>query len=138
MLEQRIKQLAFSISKDVVGNRRHLHAHPELSFKEYETSAFIKEQLDEIGIPWKPVADTGILATIRGEKSSDGVIALRADMDALAITETNNVDYTSLNKGIMHACGHDVHTASLLGTARILQSVKTEFGGIGTCKKTLK
>ncbi|MCW3116799.1 MAG: N-acyl-L-amino acid amidohydrolase [Chitinophagaceae bacterium] len=130
MLKEQIEKLAVAINQDVVSNRRHLHAHPELSFKEYETSAFIKRKLDEMEIPWQPVADTGILAIIHGDKPSDQVIALRADMDALAITEANNVEYASLLKGVMHACGHDVHTASLLGTARILQSIKSEFGGI--------
>ncbi|MES1225353.1 MAG: M20 family metallopeptidase, partial [Bacteroidota bacterium] len=129
MLEEQIKKLSVEISKDVISNRRHLHAHPELSFKEYKTSGFIKKQLDDLNISWKPMADTGILAIIEGEKSSDKVVALRADMDALAITEANEVDYVSTNKGVMHACGHDVHTSSLLGTAKILQSLKKEFGG---------
>lgn len=129
MLKEEIKQLAKGILGDVIVNRRHLHAHPELSFHEYETSAFIKGRLNEMGIPWEAMANTGIVAIIKGEKSSDKIIALRADMDALPITETNNVEYASKYKGVMHACGHDVHTSSLLGTARILQAIKSKFGG---------
>ncbi len=124
-----IKQLANALQDSLIANRRHLHAHPELSFHEFETAAFVKKQLDEIGVAWKPMANTGIVGMIQGEKSSDQVIALRADMDALPITESNAVDYASLNTGVMHACGHDAHTASLLGTAKILQSLKSKFGG---------
>lgn len=129
MLKEEIKQLAKEVLGDVILNRRHLHANPELSFQEYETSAFIKSRLDEMEIPWKPIANTGISAIIKGEKSSDRIIALRADIDALPTTETNNVEYASKYKGVMHACGHDVHTSSLLGTARILQEIKSKFGG---------
>ncbi len=129
MLKDEIRQQANKIFSTVVQYRRHLHAHPELSFHEYETSAFIKARLDEIGISWKSMADTGIVALIKGEQSSDCVIALRADMDALPITEANDVPYCSKKDGVMHACGHDVHTASLLGTATILQSVRQKFGG---------
>jgi len=129
LLIEEIKQLANDIHETVINYRRHLHAHPELSFKEYETSAFIKTRLDEMNIPWKPMADTGIVAFIKGEKKSDHVIALRADMDALPITETNTFDFVSQNTGLMHACGHDAHTSSLLGVASILQSIKNKFGG---------
>ena len=129
MLLNDIKQLADELQKTTIANRRHLHAHPELSFHEYETSAYVKKQLDEIGITWTPMANTGIVGMIMGEKASDQVIALRADMDALPITETNTLDYRSLHQGVMHACGHDAHTASLLSAARILQSLKSKFGG---------
>ena len=129
MLIQEIKQLAKDIHGHVIEMRRHLHAHPELSFQEYETSSFVKARLDEMNISWEPVAGTGIVALIKGEKLSNQVIALRADMDALPIKEINRVDYVSQNSGVMHACGHDVHTSSLLGTARILQSIKNKFGG---------
>ena len=129
MLQEQIKKLANEIHPVVVSNRRHLHAHPELSFKEYNTSDFIKKQLNEIGLSWTAMADTGIVALICGEIPSTRVVALRADMDALAIIEANDVDYASRNKGVMHACGHDVHTSSLLGAARILQSLKSGFGG---------
>jgi len=124
-----IKQLAHALQDSLIADRRHLHAHPELSFHEFETAAFVKKHLDEIGVAWKPMANTGIVGMIQGEKSSGQVIALRADMDALPIKESNAVDYASLNTGVMHACGHDAHTASLLGTAKILQSLKSKFGG---------
>lgn len=130
MLISEIKKAAEAISAQVIANRRHLHANPELSFHEYETSAFIKEQLDKIGIAWQRIADTGVVAIVKGEKQSDKVIALRADMDALPITEANEVEYKSTKEGIMHACGHDVHTSSLLGVAAVLQSMKNKFGGI--------
>jgi amidohydrolase len=129
MLKNEIKQSAKEIYSDVIENRRHLHAHPELSFCEYETSAYVKARLDEMRISWKPMAGTGVVAVIQGEKPSDQVVALRADMDALPITESNDILYASQNKGVMHACGHDVHTSSLLGTAKILQSIKNKFGG---------
>ena len=129
MLIEEIKQRANEIHGQVIEMRRHLHAHPELSFHEYETSSFVKAQLDEMNISWEPVAGTGVVGLIKGEKPSDQAIALRADMDALPIKETNEVDYISQNNGVMHACGHDVHTSSLLGTARILQSLKNKFGG---------
>lgn len=129
MLIDAIKQQANKIINDVIQNRRHLHTHPELSFHEYETSAFIKARLDEMKIPWKAMAGNGIVALIKGEQFSDRVIALRADMDALPITEANNVPYISKNKDVMHACGHDVHSSSLLGVAAILQSISTQFGG---------
>jgi len=129
VLIEEIKQRANEIHGQVIEMRRHLHAHPELSFHEYETSSFVKAQLDEMNISWEPVAGTGVVGLIKGEKPSDQAIALRADMDALPIKETNEVDYISQNNGVMHACGHDVHTSSLLGTARILQSLKNKFGG---------
>ena len=129
MLIQEIKHLANEIQGHIIEIRRHLHAYPELSFQEYETSSFVKARLDELDISWEPIAGTGIVALIKGDKPSDQAIALRADMDALPIKETNQVDYVSQNNGVMHACGHDVHTSSLLGTARILQSIKNKFGG---------
>ena len=129
MLRDEIYQAAQKIYSYVIENRRHLHAHPELSFFEYETSAYVKARLDELGISWKAMADTGIVAIVQGEKPSDQAVALRADMDALPITEANDVVYASQNKNVMHACGHDAHTSSLLGTAKILQSIKSKFGG---------
>jgi amidohydrolase len=129
MLLEKIKEQAAGIHAAVIDNRRYLHANPELSFQEYNTSAYIKDKLDKMGIEWKAMADTGIVAMITGDKSSGQVIALRADMDALPITELNDLEYASGYKGVMHACGHDAHTASLLGTAFILQSVKADFGG---------
>ncbi len=129
MLKNKITQLAEQIHGNVVENRRHLHANPELSFHEYETSAFVAKKLDELGIGYEKMANTGLVALIKGSKPSDAVVALRADMDALPITEANDVVYKSKNPGVMHACGHDVHTSSLLGTAKILTELKDEFAG---------
>jgi amidohydrolase len=129
MLKDKITYLANQIHSDVVANRRHLHANPELSFHEYETCAYVAQKLDELGIEYKKMANTGLVALIKGAKQSDAVVALRADMDALPIVEANDVVYKSKNPGVMHACGHDVHTSSLLGTAKILTELKNEFGG---------
>jgi amidohydrolase len=129
MIKEQIQQLSKNIFNDVIGNRRHLHAHPELSFHETETSAFIAGKLDALGLKYQRMADNGLVALIKGDKPSDKVIALRADMDALPITEANDVPYKSQNNGVMHACGHDVHTSSLLGTAKILTELKSQFGG---------
>ena len=130
-LKNRIRQLAVEYLKDVTLIRRHLHAHPELSSQEVMTAAYISKQLSGMGVEYQAgIAGYGILGLIRGRKAGDKVIALRADMDALPIREANQVAYISENPGIMHACGHDVHMASLLGTARILKSLETEFGGI--------
>jgi len=128
-MKEKIQDLAKTIFDDVVANRRHLHSHPELSFHEVETSAFIAKKLDELGLAYERMADNGLVALIKGEKPSDRVVALRADMDALPILEANDVPYKSQNTGVMHACGHDAHTSSLLGTAKILTSLKSEFGG---------
>jgi amidohydrolase len=129
MIKEKIQQLSKNIFNDVVANRRHLHAHPELSFFETETSAFIGKKLDGLGLPYQKMAENGLVALIKGEKPSDNVVALRADFDALPITEANDVPYKSQNIGVMHACGHDAHTSSLLGTAKILTELKSEFGG---------
>jgi amidohydrolase len=113
-----------------VAVRRHLHQNPELSFEEYETSKFICRKLDELGIDYQDgIAKTGITAWIRGRQPNSGMVALRADMDALPIEEQNEVPYRSMNQGVMHACGHDLHVASLLGTARILQQLRNNFEG---------
>src|SRR5690606_38759688 len=109
----------------VIEFRKHLHANPELSFKEYETSAFVEKQLRAFGIDQiEKKAGTGLVALIEGRNPQKKVVALRADMDALPIQEANEVPYKSRNEGVMHACGHDVHTSSLLGTARILHEIK--------------
>lgn len=129
MLKEKIKALASDIYGEVIGHRRHIHAHPELSFEEYKTSEYIKEQLDKLGIPYAAMANTGVVALIEGGKPSREVIALRADIDALPIQEVEGRVYGSKNAGIMHACGHDVHSSSLLGTAKILQALKSEFAG---------
>ncbi|MFK8103695.1 MAG: M20 family metallopeptidase [Saprospiraceae bacterium] len=116
----------------VIDIRRHIHQHPELSYHEEETSNFIAAQLDKLKIPYEQgCAGHGVVALITGThpRASEKVIALRADIDALPIQEANDVPYKSQRDGIMHACGHDVHTASLLGTAKILQALKAEFSG---------
>jgi len=127
--KEQIQNLAGNIFEEVVGYRRHLHTHPELSFKEFNTSQFIKDKLTEFGIPFTSMANTGVVGLITGDLPSDRVIALRGDIDALPILEANDKPYTSVNTGVMHACGHDVHTSSLLGAAFILNSLKAEFGG---------
>lgn len=127
---EKIKQLAKEYAQDVIDIRRHIHAHPELSYEEYNTAKYVAEELKKIGIdPKEKVADTGLTAVIEGKNPEKKVIALRADMDALPIKEANDVSYKSKNEGVMHACGHDAHTASLLGTARILHSLRDQFEG---------
>lgn len=109
---------------DMIGIRRHLHLFPELSFEEHQTSAFLRETLDDWGIEYSfPFVKTGILARIKGNKPGKR-IALRSDMDALPITEQTGLDFQSENRGVMHACGHDVHMTSLLGAIRILDQLK--------------
>ena len=111
-------------------NVRHdLHARPELSFNEFETSKYIQQKLSAWNIPYQVMATTGVVGIIQGKNAGNKVIALRADMDALPITEQNEVEYRSKNEGIMHACGHDVHTTCLLGAAKILNELKDEWGG---------
>ncbi|MFD2285708.1 amidohydrolase [Pedobacter petrophilus] len=129
MIKDKIKDLAGAIFNDVVGYRQHLHANPELSYHEFQTSAFVKEKLTQWGIEFTGCANTGVVALIKGDLPSDKVIALRGDMDALPITEISDKPYASKNTGVMHACGHDVHTSSLLGTAYIINQLKAEFGG---------
>lgn len=129
MIKEKIQQLSATIFDDVVATRRHLHSHPELSFHEVETSVFVANKLEELGLEYHKMADTGLVALIKGDLPSDRVVALRADMDALPILEANDVPYKSQNPGVMHACGHDAHTSSLLGTAKILTELKSEFGG---------
>lgn len=124
-----VQQLAKAFFEETVALRRLLHSNPELSFEEFETSAVVQRTLDALGIDYTVMADTGVVGLIRGQKPSNRVIALRADLDALPITEVEGRSYGSKNKGVMHACGHDVHTASLLGVAKILQHMRAHFGG---------
>ncbi len=127
---EKIKQLAQENFEEIRACRRHIHQHPELSFQEFETAKFIQQKLTEYGIPFTAnIAKTGIVAIVEGKNPSSKTIALRADMDALPILEQNNNEYTSQNKGVMHACGHDAHTACLLGAGKILQTLKNEFEG---------
>lgn len=129
MLADKIKGLADAYSADTISIRRHLHAHPELSYQEYETSAYIRGKLDHYGIPYASMAGTGVVGLIEGRDPGSRIVALRADMDALPITEANDIPYRSRNEGVMHACGHDVHTSCLLGAARILQETRTDWTG---------
>ena len=127
---QKIKSLSKEIAAESVATRRHLHQNPELSFQEYKTARFVADRLKELGLePQEGVANTGVVAVIKGRNPDRRVVGLRADMDALPIMEANDVSYKSQNPGVMHACGHDVHTSSLLGTARILTQLRDEFEG---------
>jgi amidohydrolase len=128
-LLNKIKSLSEEYAAQTVQWRRHLHAHPELSYKEFNTSKFVAEQLKSFGIESKVVATTGLVALIKGKNPDKKTTALRADMDALPINEISEASYKSTNPGVMHACGHDVHTSSLLGTAKILQEVRDQFEG---------
>jgi amidohydrolase len=129
-LKNRIKRLAGGYLKEITLIRRHFHAHPELSNQEVSTAAFIAKQLALWGIDYQGgIAGNGVVAMIHGNKPGKRVMALRADMDAIPVVEKNKVPYASRNPGVMHACGHDVHMASLLGTARILKSLEDEISG---------
>lgn len=129
-IQNKIKNLADQYKEEIRDIRHHLHMHPELSFQEYETSKYVQQQLSKFGIPFQNgVADTGIVGLIEGKNPTKKVVALRADMDALPILEANDVPYKSKNEGVMHACGHDVHTSSLLGAAKILNTIKEDFEG---------
>lgn len=130
MLKEKIKVLAKELKEETIQNRRHLHANPELSYQEFNTATFVKTKLEEMGIQGlEQKATTGWTALIEGKNPSKKVVALRADMDALPIIEANDVPYKSQNPGVMHACGHDAHTASLLGAAKILHGLKDSFEG---------
>ena len=126
---EKIKGLAKQYSKEFIAIRHHLHANPELSYQEFETSKFIQNKLAEFRIPYEVKATTGVLGIIKGKNPDSRVFAIRADIDALPISEENDVPYRSTKKGIMHACGHDVHTTCLLGAAKILNELKNEWQG---------
>ena len=132
-LALRIKQIADQHFDAMVANRRHLHRNPELSFEEFETTKFIAEKLKETGYDLQTITETGGYIDILGKNHSSKVIALRGDIDALPILEKNEVEYKSQNEGKMHACGHDVHTTSLLGAVRILHELREEFEGTIRC-----
>lgn len=129
MLKEDIKQRSKDYADEFISIRRHLHAHPELSYQEFETSKYVQSKLEEWGIDFEVMATTGVIGIIKGKNPEKKVIALRADMDALPITEKNEVGYRSKNEGVMHACGHDVHTTCLLGAAKILNELKNEWEG---------
>lgn len=129
-LKDKISQLAEKYYDQVVDIRRYLHQNPELSFQEHQTSKYIASLLNAWNLRYKTgIANTGIECILEGKNPGKKIIALRADMDALPISEENNVSYKSKNNGVMHACGHDAHTASLLGTLLILNDLKDDFEG---------
>ncbi len=129
MLNEKIKNLAKQYAPEFIDVRRYLHANPELSYQEFKTAEFVKQQLTQMGIAFEAKATTGVVGIINGKNPSSRVIALRADMDALPILEKNDIAYKSKNDGVMHACGHDVHTTILLGAAKILNELKGELKG---------
>jgi amidohydrolase len=129
MLQERIKKLASKYAGEFIEIRHHLHAHPELSYQEFETSKFVQKKLEESNIPYRVMAKTGVVGLIEGRNPEKKIIALRADMDALPIKEENDIPYKSQNEGIMHACGHDVHTSCLLGASKILNELRNEWEG---------
>jgi hippurate hydrolase len=128
-LKTTIQQLAKQYAAEFIEVRHHLHAHPELSFVEYNTSKFIQEKLASWNIPFEVKATTGVVGLICGKNPDKRIVALRADMDALPILEENEVPYKSTHAGVMHACGHDVHTTCLLGAAKILNETKDQWEG---------
>jgi hippurate hydrolase len=129
MLKEKIKDLAKIYSEELIQIRHHLHKNPELSYKEFETSKFVQGKLNEWGIDFQVMATTGVIGILKGRNPDKKMIALRADMDALPITEQNQVEYKSQNVGVMHACGHDVHTTCLLGASKILNELKNDWEG---------
>src|SRR5689334_2769192 len=129
MLKEKIQGLAKLYSEEFINIRHHIHANPELSYKEFETSKFVQQKLQGWNIPFEVKATTGVVGLIKGKNPDKKIIALRADMDALPIREENDVPYRSVHEGIMHACGHDVHTTCLLGAAKILNELKDEWEG---------
>lgn len=134
-LLSRIQHAATDIHAEIIGYRRYLHAHPELSYQEVQTAQYVADKLTEWGVPFEPnIGGYGLVATLAGTAAPDGpTVALRADMDALPILEENEVPYKSLRTGVMHACGHDAHTASLLGTVRILHQLQDQLPGTVRC-----
>lgn len=128
-LQQKIKELSSAYANEFIEVRHHLHAHPELSYQEFETSEFIQQKLKEYNIPFVIKATTGVIGVIEGKNPGSRIVALRADMDALPIKEENDVPYRSTKEGVMHACGHDVHTTCLLGAAKILSQTKDDWEG---------
>lgn len=129
-IKDTIKKLASNNGQTVINIRRYLHAHPELSFQELNTAKFVAKTLRSFNIDVQEgIAETGLTALIKGKNPEKKVVALRADMDALPIQETKETPYKSKIAGVMHACGHDAHTASLIGTAKILHALKDQFEG---------
>ncbi len=130
-IKENIQRLVTDNISEIIDLRRYLHANPELSFKEINTSKFVCNYLSNLGIDYKKnIAGTGIVAILTGKDSEGDIIALRADMDALPIKEDTGLEFKSVNEGVMHACGHDAHTASLLGVAKILNAMRDNWNGI--------
>lgn len=130
-LQSQVLDLVTQYHDDMISTRRYLHQHPEVSYKEFETTKFIKSELDKLGIPYESPLETGCVGILKGGKQSDKVIALRADIDALAMNEEGDFkkEFFSKNEGVAHCCGHDAHTANLLGVAKILNELKSEVEG---------
>lgn len=125
-----IKEMALEIQEEVVAFRRDIHQHPELSMQEFRTTQKVAEVMDRLGIPYRLTDPTGLVAEIRGTLGeSKRCVLLRADMDALNIQEETGLPFSSKNDGVMHACGHDTHTAMLVGAAKILQQLRDRFAG---------
>ena len=123
-----VKALAKNVKDYVIDLRREFHMYPERSGEEFRTSQRVKEELDKLGIPYTTAGGTGVIGIIKGEKPGK-TVALRADMDALEVYEKNDIPYKSKTDGLMHACGHDGHTAMLLGAAKVLSMIKNELKG---------
>lgn len=121
---------AAELSGEIAASRHYLHQHAELSFKEQETTAYLVEELEKMGIPVQKFDDyTGCIATIKGGRPGNRTVLLRADIDALPIQENSGVEFKSIHPGVMHACGHDCHAAMLLGAARLLWESREELAG---------
>ena len=129
-LKQEILKMASSLHQETIQNRQHLHQFPELSFQEFETAHYVESKLKEIGFTdIHRIANTGVVALLKAYQAGEKVIGLRADLDALPIQETSDIAYASKNNGVMHACGHDVHTSILLTAAKILFDLKDQIQG---------
>ena len=128
-MKEKINSIIDSIYTDILNIRRHIHQYPELSFDEKNTSSYIKAILDSWNISYSSIVENGIVVKIKGNNYNTKTIALRADIDALPINEENEISYSSNFKNVMHACGHDAHTAMLLGVIKILNQLKNEWDG---------
>jgi len=128
-MENHIKSLAKSIVNEITNIRHTIHMNPELSFQEEQTASLVENYLSGLGLKPQRIGKTGVWAMINGNGKSNKTVALRADLDALPIQEKSDKPYASQNPGVMHACGHDVHTSSLLGAANILNQIKDELDG---------
>lgn len=129
-LQSRVREAAATLLPQVRSFRRHIHAHPELSFEEHATARFVAEQLSAWGIPYTTgIAGTGIVALVEGKNPASRCIAVRSELDALPILEQSSAEYKSRNEGVMHACGHDVHTSILLGVGKMLHDMRGEWEG---------